>query len=102
MMGLVVLTQLDLSVVAGAVLVKSYGQPETHGGGRCPRCNGTGRETCTCNGTGRERGSSVGFGLASAKLLNEPYGRAFGTRLLSGPEPSPPPPLQHDHRAPPL
>ncbi|KAM7276439.1 hypothetical protein ACFE04_018305 [Oxalis oulophora] len=37
-----------------------------------------------------------------AKLLNEPYGRAFATRLLSGPEPSPPPPLHHDHRAPPL
>ncbi|CAA2970039.1 Heat shock, cysteine-rich domain containing [Olea europaea subsp. europaea] len=52
-MGLIVLTQLatGLSVLAGAVLVKSVmEQKPMMGPGRmprCPSCNGTGRVTCS-------------------------------------------------------
>lgn len=53
-MGPIVLTQLatGLSVLAGAVLVKSVLKNNSMGGPgglpRCPSCNGTGRVTCTC------------------------------------------------------
>ncbi|KAG8365878.1 hypothetical protein BUALT_Bualt17G0017800 [Buddleja alternifolia] len=78
-MGPIVLTQLatGLSVLAGAVLVKQVlDQNPMMGSGRaprCPRCNGTGRETCmctrwsdgdigcrTCAGSGRMACSSCG------------------------------------------
>ncbi|XP_057748241.1 uncharacterized protein LOC130967410 isoform X2 [Arachis stenosperma] len=78
-MGPIVLTQLatGLSVLAGAVLVKSVmdNNPNTMAGSfpRCPSCNGTGRVTCicsrwsdgdvgcrTCAGSGRMACSSCG------------------------------------------
>ncbi|CAH8342672.1 unnamed protein product [Eruca vesicaria subsp. sativa] len=52
-MGPIVITQLatGLSVLAGAVLVKSVLDQKPMAGGpfpRCPTCNGTGRVTCFC------------------------------------------------------
>ncbi|XP_061336981.1 uncharacterized protein LOC133284044 [Gastrolobium bilobum] len=52
-MGPIVLTQLatGLSVLAGAVLVKSVMDRNTMAGPfpRCPTCNGTGRVNCLCS-----------------------------------------------------
>ncbi|XP_041014260.1 uncharacterized protein LOC121257356 [Juglans microcarpa x Juglans regia] len=52
-MGPVVLTQLatGLSVLAGAVLVKSVMEQKPMAGPfpRCPSCNGTGRVSCLCS-----------------------------------------------------
>ncbi|XP_065873228.1 uncharacterized protein [Euphorbia lathyris] len=53
-MGPVVLTQLatGLSVLAGAVFVKSVMDQNSMAGGpfpRCPTCNGTGRVSCLCS-----------------------------------------------------
>lgn len=78
-MGPIVLTQVatGLSVLAGAVLVKSVMDSKTMFGPgqfpRCPRCNGTGRVAClcsrwsdgdsgcrTCAGSGRMSCSSCG------------------------------------------
>ncbi|XP_054806977.1 uncharacterized protein LOC129309424 [Prosopis cineraria] len=73
----VVLSQVatGLSVLAGAVLVKSVMDQKTMAGPfpRCPACNGTGRVTCmcsrwsdgdigcrTCAGSGRMACSSCG------------------------------------------
>ncbi|CAA2970040.1 Heat shock, cysteine-rich domain containing [Olea europaea subsp. europaea] len=86
-MGLIVLTQLatGLSVLAGAVLVKSVmEQKPMMGPGRmprCPSCNGTGRVTCrctrwsdgdvgcrTCAGSGRMTCSSCG-GTGTGRLI---------------------------------
>ncbi|TKY59896.1 hypothetical protein E2542_SST16990 [Spatholobus suberectus] len=73
-MGPIVLTQLatGLSVLAGAVLVKSV-MDHNPMLPRCPTCNGTGRVTClcsrwsdsdigcrTCAGSGRMNCSSCG------------------------------------------
>ncbi|TKY47768.1 hypothetical protein E2542_SST29829 [Spatholobus suberectus] len=77
MMGPMVLSQLatGLSVLAGAVLVKSVMDQKPMAGPfrRCPTCNGTGRVTClcsrwsdgdvgcsTCAGSGRMACSSCG------------------------------------------
>ncbi|PHT34520.1 hypothetical protein CQW23_26320 [Capsicum baccatum] len=78
-MGPIVLTQLGLSVLAGAALVKSVIDQKTMMGSgtgqfpRCPSCNGTGRVSCmcsrwsdgdvgcrTCAGSGRMACSSCG------------------------------------------
>ncbi|KAG4923088.1 hypothetical protein HKD37_18G049292 [Glycine soja] len=76
-MGPMVLSQLatGLSVLAGAVLVKSVMDQKPMAGPftRCPTCNGTGRVTClcsrwsdgdvgcsTCSGSGRMACSSCG------------------------------------------
>ncbi|XP_059656665.1 uncharacterized protein LOC132303431 [Cornus florida] len=77
-MGPVVLTQLatGLSVLAGAVLVKSVMDKPMAGPGqfpRCPSCNGTGLVSCfcsrwsdgdvgcrSCSGSGRTACSSCG------------------------------------------
>ena len=50
-MGPIVLTQLatGLSVLAGAVLVKSVMDQKPMAGPLCPSCNGTGRVACLCS-----------------------------------------------------
>ncbi|KAJ6307654.1 CHAPERONE PROTEIN DNAJ-LIKE PROTEIN [Salix viminalis] len=74
-MGPIVLTQLatGLSVLAGAVLVKSVMNQKPMAGPTCSSCNGTGRVAClcsrwsdrdvgcrTCSGSGRMACSSCG------------------------------------------
>ncbi|KAK4786485.1 hypothetical protein SAY86_003174 [Trapa natans] len=74
-MGPIVLTQLGLSMLAGAVLVKSVLDQKPMAGPfqRCSTCNGTGRVAClcsrwsdgdvgcrTCSGSGRMACSSCG------------------------------------------
>ncbi|KAL4331626.1 hypothetical protein S245_046557 [Arachis hypogaea] len=100
-MGPIVLTQLatGLSVLAGAVLVKSVmdNNPNTMDGSfpRCPSCNGTGRVTCicsrwsdgdvgcrTCAGSGRMACSSCG-GTGT--------GRPIPARIAVRPTNRPPP-----------
>ncbi|XP_022734434.1 uncharacterized protein LOC111287977 [Durio zibethinus] len=84
-MGLIVLTQVStgLSVLAGAVLVKSVVNQKPMAGPfqRCPTCNGTGRVSClcsrwsdgdvgcrTCAGSGRMACSRCG-GSGSGRLI---------------------------------